>query len=378
MTTNTSRFSTGSMLGKIRVQAKIPWDGVGEAFRGRDQQLQRDVLIVALEQSSPPDPNRLTTLRKSASMLQKVDHPAVSPVILVDSVDGFDYVVYGWTSADTLATRIREGRCSIRDVVVWGARIAEAMSAAHQAGILHGHLDSSMIGFDKENQPVVAGFGLGAVASPPDAADAVVRFSTSVAPELWQHQPVTVQSDVYGLGAVLYEAATGEPVFLESSIKQHRDAVLNGTPESPRRKNRTVSPLLNDLIVKCLDKNPALRFPMMGDLAKQIRSILSGQPSGESTRFFKPGTILSFMIIAVVVAWASFVWYRTGFSVAHKARDRAAWTAPPPAAESAPPFADRADTPTDHDNALADHDDAPADRDDTRADHDNAPVDRDD
>jgi TolB-like protein/Tfp pilus assembly protein PilF len=231
-----------------------------------------------------------------------------------------DFLVMEYVPGKTLADRLIGGALPEKEVIALGMQIAAALAEAHEHGIVHRDLKPANIALTEKGQAKVLDFGLAKLLRPRDETTADSLSSTHgaagtlpyMSPEQLRGEQVDARSDIYTIGAVLYEMATYRRAFGEPLASRLIDAVLHQTPVPPRALNPRISPELERIILKCLDKNPEQRYQSAKELLVDLRR-LEQSTSGELVTPAPPpkrwsrGTRLAAYGVAALVALAAML-----------------------------------------------------------------------
>jgi TolB-like protein/predicted Ser/Thr protein kinase len=310
----------GQTLGHYRILEKVGSGGMGVVYRARDEQLERDVALKVLPSGTLSNDASRRHFRKEALALAKLNHPNIETVYEFDTQDGMDFLVMEYVPGKTLADRLIGGALPEKEVIALGMQIAAALAEAHEHGIVHRDLKPANIALTEKGQAKVLDFGLAKLLRPRDETTADSLSSTHgaagtlpyMSPEQLRGEQVDARSDIYTIGAVLYEMATYRRAFGEPLASRLIDAVLHQTPVPPRALNPRISPELERIILKCLDKNPEQRYQSAKELLVDLRR-LEQSTSGELVTPAPPpkrwsrGTRLAAYGVAALVALAAML-----------------------------------------------------------------------
>jgi TolB-like protein/predicted Ser/Thr protein kinase len=310
----------GQTLGHYRILEKVGSGGMGVVYRARDEQLERDVALKVLPSGTLSNDASRRHFRKEALALAKLNHPNIETVYEFDTQDGMDFLVMEYVPGKTLADRLIGGALPEKEVIALGMQIAAALAEADEHGIVHRDLKPANIALTEKGQAKVLDFGLAKLLRPRDETTADSLSSTHgaagtlpyMSPEQLRGEQVDARSDIYTIGAVLYEMATYRRAFGEPLASRLIDAVLHQTPVPPRALNPRISPELERIILKCLDKNPEQRYQSAKELLVDLRR-LEQSTSGELVTPAPPpkrwsrGTRLAAYGVAALVALAAML-----------------------------------------------------------------------
>ncbi len=259
--------------------------GMGIVYRARQRSLNRFValkMILHGDMASPEDLSRFRTEAKAAAQL---NHPHIVPVHEAGEHEGQAYFSMRLVEGQTLAALLARGPLQPREAARYLATIARAVQYAHERGILHRDLKPSNILIDRESEPHVTDFGLAkrvsgeGARSGGTATGAIVGTPAYMAPEQVSNRRGTLSpaSDVYSLGVILYEMLTGRPPFQAPSPLDTLLLVLDQYPVPPRLLNPGVDTDLEMICLKCIQKEPELRYPSANALAADLEAYLHGE-----------------------------------------------------------------------------------------------------
>ena len=279
-------------LGAYELMERIGQGGMGVVYRARQISLDRDVAVKVLSLAALAGPEAVHRFRTEAVTAGSLQHPNIVAVHEVGLAEGLDYLVMDYVAGPTLADLTRHGPLPARRAAQYLRTIAEAVHFAHERGILHRDLKPSNVLIDADDQPRVTDFGLAKrlpgnseVRSPKSEMEVtlsgqVLGSPAFIPPEQASGQRGRVgrRSDVYALGAVLYQLLTGRPPFVGEALADTLHQVLNEEPLRPGLLNPTVAGELETLCLKCLEKDPDRRYPTAQALAEELGRWLENRP----------------------------------------------------------------------------------------------------
>ncbi len=280
----------GKTLGHYRILEQLGAGGMGVVYRAHDERLDRDVAVKVLPPGSFTDDAARKRFRKEALALSKLNQPNIATVHDFDSQEGVDFLVMEFVDGETLAHRIEGGPLAEKEIATLGAQIADALEEAHENGVIHRDLKPSNIMVTPKGRAKVLDFGLAKLLRPAAQRDLTASLTATpaaagtlpyMAPEQLQGEQAEARSDIYALGAVLYEMATGQRPFREELSSRLIDSILHHPPVSPRALNARITPELERIVLKCLEKSPDARYQSALEVGVDLRRI--GAPSGTPT-----------------------------------------------------------------------------------------------
>jgi len=258
-----SRFIPGAMIaGRYRVLSLLGRGGMGEVYRADDLKLGQPVALKFLPESIGAEASKLDRFFNEVRIARQVSHPNVCRVYDIGEVDGHHYLSMEYIDGEDLASLLRRiGRLPGDKAVEIARQLCAGLAAAHDKGVLHRDLKPANVMIDGRGRARITDFGLAGLAEEIQGAEIRSGTPAYMAPEQLEGREVSVRSDVYALGLVLYEIFTGKPAFdapsLDALMKLHRTSSV-ATPSSITRE---MDPAVERVILRCLEKDPAQRPP---------------------------------------------------------------------------------------------------------------------
>jgi eukaryotic-like serine/threonine-protein kinase len=277
--------SIGKVLGHYRIVEQIGAGGIGVVYRAHDERLRRDVAVKILAAGTLADDAARKRFHKEALTLSRLNHPNIAIVFDFDSQDGIDFLVTEYISGTTLDAKIAGIALPEKEIVSLATQFSQGLEAAHQSGIIHGDLKPSNLLITADARVKILDFGLARwmphaseLGLTVTAAETHEHMGTLayMAPEQFRGASADIRSDIWGVGAVIYEMATGKRPFVEPTDLQLVSAILSNEPNSPRASNRQVSFGLEKIILKALEKDPSRRYQSAGALTADLQRIELG------------------------------------------------------------------------------------------------------
>jgi serine/threonine protein kinase/tetratricopeptide (TPR) repeat protein len=331
-------LAVGTKLGPYEVQALLGAGGMGEVYRARDSRLNRIVAIKIIPHSLSQDPARLQRFEREARAIAVLQHPNICTLYDVGAQDGTQFLVMEYLEGETLAKRLQKGRLPIELTLRHGAEIADALDAAHHRGIVHRDLKPANILLTSHGEAKVLDFGLAKLDEPlPEEAglaEAITRekllttpgvamgTASYMSPEQARGEDLDARTDIFSLGAVLYEMATGKVAFPGKTPAIVHKAILDSTPPPPSEIVPSLPIHFDELVAKTLEKDPGLRYQSATDLRADLNRLKRESSSGRipvsgagtsAGRHLNRRTWLKVSIVAVLIAVsaASGLYYRS-------------------------------------------------------------------
>src|SRR5256885_304683 len=283
----------GQTLSHYRIIAKLGAGGMGEVYSAHDERLEREVALKIIRSGALADEAARKRFRKEALALSKLNHPNIATIydFDFDSESGVELIAMEYVPGETLAERARGGPMAEKEAIALALQIADALEEAHERGIIHRDLKPGNVMVTPKGRVKVLDFGLAKLLRPAMGDAAALTWSETqgvsgtlpyMSPEQLRDEAVDARSDIFSLGAVLYELTTGRQPFPETVASRLTDAILNRPPAPPRALNPRLSPELERIILKCLEKDPGLRYQAAKELWVDLHR-LSAPTSAPST-----------------------------------------------------------------------------------------------
>src|SRR5262249_5276951 len=253
------RFAPGALLaGRYRIVAALGQGGMGEVYRADDLTLGQAVALKFLPADLARDPDRLARFRAEVRTARQVSHPHVCRVYDIGEVDGQPVLTMEYVDAEALAALLRRiGRLPEEKGVELARQLCQGLAAAHERGVIHRDLKPANVMIDGRGRVRLTDFGLAAAAGAVDD----VRAGTPAyqAPEQLAGREVTARSDLFALGLVLYEIFTGRRAYPAAKLAELRRLHAEGTPSRPSGHVSNLNPVVERVILRCLEREPADR-----------------------------------------------------------------------------------------------------------------------
>ena len=289
-------LTSGDKLGPYEIQSPLGAGGMGEVYRARDTRLDRDVAIKVLPESFARDADRLRRFEQEARTVAALNHPNILGVYDIGQHQGSPYMVCELLDGETLRDKMHEGPIPQRRAIEYASQIAEGLAAAHDKGVVHRDLKPENVFVTKDGRVKMLDFGLAKLArieagraATADGATAAVPAHTMpgmvlgtagyMSPEQVRGKEVDARTDIFAFGAVLYEMLSGQRAFKGESSVETMNAILKDDPPELETDKLKISPGLERIVRRCLEKEPARRFHSARDVGFALEAI-SGTSSG--------------------------------------------------------------------------------------------------
>ena len=287
------QFAAGQQIGPYQVDSKIGAGGMGEVYRATDTRLGRAVALKILPSHLSESPELRQRLEREAKVISSLSHPNICGLYDVGQHEGAYYLVMEYLEGETLASRLDRGPLPPDQVLRYGIEIAEAIDKAHRQGVVHRDLKPGNVILTKGGAKLLD-FGLAAVrqappgsiamsmtgyptgAAPLTAEGTILGTFQYMAPEQIEGQEADARTDIFALGLVLYEMATGRRAFEGKTQASLIAAILRGEPQPMAQIEPLTSPALERIVQVCLAKDPDQRWQTAHDVALQLRWVEEG------------------------------------------------------------------------------------------------------
>jgi eukaryotic-like serine/threonine-protein kinase len=286
-------LAPGMRLGPYEILAPLGAGGMGEVFRARDTRLDRDVAVKALPEVFATDPERLARFEREAKLLASLSHPNIAGIYGLEESGTERYLVLEFVDGETLESRLKHGPLALDEALETGARVAEALEAAHEAGVVHRDLKPGNVMLTRSGSVKVLDFGLAKSGATSSAgsdphlsasptitsinthAGVILGTAAYMSPEQARGRLVDRRTDIWSFGCLLFECLTGKQAFQGETVTDLVARILerepdwtllpDGTPERVRK-----------LLRRCLRKDARERLRDVGDARLELREVMQG------------------------------------------------------------------------------------------------------
>jgi eukaryotic-like serine/threonine-protein kinase len=306
----------GHTLGHYHIIEQIGAGGMGVVYRARDEHLERNVAVKVLPVGSLADEAARKRFRKEALTLAKLNHPNIATIFEFGTHGNTDYLVTEYISGLTLDNRLISGALSEKEAVNLGIQLAQGLSVAHEHGIVHRDLKPGNLRLASDGRLKILDFGLAQLT--PHASElgmtATLTQSQEVtgtlpymAPEQLRGEPAEVRTDIWAAGAVLYETATGRRPFEARVPTALAGDIIHKAPLPPRKLRPELSPRLEAVILKCLQKEAINRYQTASELQNDLERLATGVSSISTVRKWVWPSVAA--TAAGILATAAVAWF---------------------------------------------------------------------
>ena len=245
---------------RYRIVALAGRGGMGEVYRAEDLKLSQIVAIKFLPESISEDVGALARFHSEVRVARHVAHPNVCRMFDIGDADGITFLTMEYVDGEDLASLVRRiGRLSPDKATEIARQICAGLAAAHERGVIHRDLKPANVMLDSAGKARITDFGLAGIAASIQGAEVRAGTPAYMAPEQLAGKEVTFKSDLYSLGLILYEILTGKRVFNATTLPELMRLREESSPSKPSSLVRDLDPLLERVIMRCLEKDPALR-----------------------------------------------------------------------------------------------------------------------
>ncbi len=290
MATASKATSIPKTLGHFRITNKIGVGGMGEVYLAHDKKLDRDVALKVLTPELLSDKIARKRFHKEALALSRLNHPRIATVYDFDTQDGVDFLLMEYIPGKTIGEMLRKGAMEEKEVARYGMQLAEGLVAAHDQGVIHRDLKPGNLRVTPDGWLKILDFGLAKLLRAPDSSVTTQVLSETnvaagtlpyMAPEQLRGDDEDARTDLYTAGVVLYEMATRRRPFEEKVATALAADIMHKPVTPPGRLNHKISTRLEEIILKCMEKEPENRYQTARDLLTDLRRLSS--PDGTVT-----------------------------------------------------------------------------------------------
>jgi serine/threonine protein kinase/Flp pilus assembly protein TadD len=298
-------LAASTRLGPYEILGSLGTGGMGEVYRARDTRLERDVAVKVLPERLATDPHALTRFQREARAVAALSHPNIVALYDTGLEQGMPYVIMELLEGETLGRHLKRSALDWRGALAIASAVADGMAAAHAKGIIHRDIKPENLYLTANGGVKILDFGLARLEKTtptPTGLSATVTFETQqgvvlgtvsyMAPEQVRGQHADARSDVFALGCVLFEMVTGQRPFPGETTADVMAAILHSAPPLLSESGRSRPAALDRVITRCLEKDPARRFPSGAELAAALKAIPPDSALQDSVRQHQGETLV--------------------------------------------------------------------------------------
>jgi len=283
----TTELSAGTQVGHYRVIERIGAGGMGVVYRAYDEHLNRDVALKVLSQQMLANDTARRRFRREALSMSRLNHPNIATVYDFDTQDGIDLLVTEYVPGDSLDAIIGGKPLAETQILDLAGQLASGLEAAHEQKIIHRDLKPGNLRLTPAGRLKILDFGLAiyidvtgesTTTLPLTASQEIVGTLPYMAPEQLRNELVDARTDIWAAGAILYEMSTGRRPFAGANVLQLITAIADQAPPPPRILNPQISPSLERIILKAMEKKPAFRYQSAGALRQDLQALSANEP----------------------------------------------------------------------------------------------------
>jgi Tol biopolymer transport system component len=269
----------GQTISHYRILSRQGEGRLGVVYKGEDVRFGRKVAFRFLEEAGAAHPDALEQFKRDARAASALDHPHIAVIYDIGEWEGKTFLVRELLEGESLSHRLAERPFSFPEILDLGAQLADALEAAHAAGLFHGNFKPGKIFLTRRGEAKVLDFGLSRLlreslsterGASPAAKDSMASY---VSPEQVRGEQGDARSDLFSLGAVLYEMAARQPAFGGEDARKCTEAVLYHEPAPPSQLNPEIPPRFDEIVAKALEKDPELRCQTAAELRTDLRRL---------------------------------------------------------------------------------------------------------
>jgi len=321
-------LAAATKVGPYEILAPLGAGGMGEVYRARDTRLGREIALKILPESFAHESERLHRFEQEARSVAALNHPNILAVFDIGQHNGSPFLVSELLEGESLRAVLDRGALPQRKTIEYGVQIAQGLAAAHEKRIVHRDLKPENVFVTKDGRIKILDFGLAKLAqktsavgaesegitlmSSPTAAGVVIGTANYMAPEQVRGEATDPRTDIFAFGAVLFEMLSGQRAFGRDTPAETMTAVLKEDPPELSDPGHPVSPALDRIVRRCLEKSAEQRFQSAKDLSFAL-SALSGTDASGAAQFTqtprRAPLLVSLSILVALAAGAGATWF---------------------------------------------------------------------
>ncbi len=320
---------TGKSISHYQIISPLGKGGMGEVYCARDTKLDRTVALKILPAEVSTDAERMRRFVREAKAASALNHPHVATIYEIGEANGVSFIAMEYVEGQTLAAKINGTPLAISEIIDIGSQIADALDAAHSKGITHRDIKPANVMLNERGQVKVLDFGLAKIAQPQSIESNISTLAKTqsgvvmgtvpyMSPEQALGRDVDHRSDLFSLGVVLYEMATGRMPFTGSSTSETLDHILHSQPDAMARFNYDVPAELERIVRKCLEKERERRYQSARELLVDLKNLKresesTTSPAEKAENLFtkikahRMGVVFALLALVAVIAVVAYL-----------------------------------------------------------------------
>src|ERR1700690_2296773 len=311
----------GQTVSHYRIVGKLGGGGMGVVYEAEDTRLTRHVALKFIPEEMAKDKKSLDRFVREARAASQLNHPGICTIHDIDDNEGHPFIVMEKLEGTSLKDLMRSRKMEVDEILDIGIQVADALSASHAKGIIHRDIKPANIFVAQNGQTKILDFGLAKMVHDPNSSEAAMEDSLTamgvipgtavyMSPEQARGEELDARSDLFSLGVVLYEMATGKKPFATGNVITTLDAVLNQKPVSPLQLNPKLPPDLEGIIGRAMEKERGHRYPnaaaMKGDMQSLRRETETGMTKSGLRRPMLPYRLATTTFQATT-RWSTYI-----------------------------------------------------------------------
>lgn len=324
----------GRVISHYRIIKLLGSGGMGEIYLADDIQLDRTVAIKVLPANVASDKDRMSAFIREAKAASAIDHPNIVHVYEVNQSDGINFIAMQYVEGETLGSKINGKPLEISEFLQIGVQVMDAIAEAHARGIVHRDLKPANIMISSKGYAKLLDFGLARIQKTPDTSElsqvqtwtkskpgVIAGTIAYMSPEQALGKKIDHRTDIFSIGVVFYEMATGHKPFSGSNPTETIDKIVHSQPESIARFNYNVPQELERIIRKCLEKDPERRYQSAADILIDLKNLKRDLDSSNNKQQIeraptekvvpKKRNWIAIALLLMAAVIGGFFWYRS-------------------------------------------------------------------
>ena len=272
----------GETISHYKIAAKLGEGGMGAVYKAEDLKLKRTVALKFLSSRALADEDQRARFLREAQAAGGLDHPNICTVYEVEEVAGETFIAMAYVDGRNLQDKIAAGPLEIDDALDIARQVAQGLEAAHRKEVVHRDIKPANVIMTREGVAKIVDFGLAQLGGEGRLTDEGVTIGTTayMSPEQTMADPVDHRTDIWSVGALIYELVTGQPPFRGYYGDAIVYSIVHEEPEAISELRRDVPPALEQIVTKALAKSPDERYQQMGEMLAALESLDTNVESG--------------------------------------------------------------------------------------------------